>query len=88
MDRHTGRGKAVRLAAACTECQRRKQKACLPIQTRAGAKQKENSSDHLSSAAVNGPVITARQGGSLIFVDLRQRRRPELPMELYIGRGL
>ncbi|KAL2001996.1 hypothetical protein VTN02DRAFT_850 [Thermoascus thermophilus] len=26
MDGHTGRGKAARLAAACTECQRRKQK--------------------------------------------------------------
>jgi len=63
MDRQTGRGKAVRLAAACTECQRRKQKVHLCLQAQV-SKVKESSPDHLSSAAVNGPVIIVRQGGS------------------------
>lgn len=86
MDRQTGRGKAVRLAAACTECQQRKQKVHLCLQAQV-SKVKESSPDHLSSAAVNGPVIIVRQGGSPIFVDLRQRC-PELPVELLISQGL
>lgn len=82
-------GRAIRLAAACTECQRRKQKACLMSTGRTmQATEIWNSSDHLLSAAANGPVTTARQDGSPICVDSLQRMCPGLPGELSVSRGL